>query len=626
MTGASVRERETTEGSVEESCTGRLSGSERESAQQEPASSVFTRSSSSSDCLLADSTLGNSNLGTTVNGASLSPVARRLSIPCSRSPHRCMAWRAYRQPVSRSLPYSAYLPPRPFRLPDSTLAASSALVTISQGQSRRTAARASHYSRRTITTTQHTNMSATAAPAASSSSASSPLFAPKSVQLFPAAIPALSAFYQQTQQLLQTASKTAGAPPITIVMGNESSDFDSTVSATVLAWYLNALASCSSSPSPTRYCPVINVPRRYFHLRTEIAAEFQRLSVDVSHVTFVDDVELRAVKAHSARFGVVLTDHNQLTEVQSWMGDSVVGVVDHHEDELLYPSSTANRVMGRVGSCCTHVTNILRDNHPELLTASFDFLPIVQLLTDVILIDTHNMNPELKKATAADVAAMDYLTNAYHTLAFTHLKALRNDVQGWTTEDLLLKDTKVYNADGYGVMISTVPMPLDDWARQDPAMVQSLARCAKGVDALIVLTSFTDKRSKQYKRDLLLITPMQPPSVTPPQPAAHNETVERVGQGKPRIKPEELFERLARGLEADDRLRLRVIDSSRQVDGLSDGERSAISGLGAVELGAGTGLVKEDEHGVLVRRYDQQNVASSRKQVAPAVEAILSKL
>ena len=459
-----------------------------------------------------------------------------------------------------------------------------------------------------------------------SSSAGTPLFAAKSVQLFPASIPTLNAFYQQTHQLLETAAKTAGAPPITIVMGNESSDFDSTVSATVLAWYLNALATSSTAPSPTRYCPVINVPRRYFHLRTEIAAELQRLSVDVSHVTFVDDVELRSVKQHSAQFGLVLTDHNQLTEMQSWMGDSVVGIVDHHEDERLYPTSTANRVMGRVGSCCTHVTLILRDNHPELLTASFDFLPIVQLLTDVILIDTHNMNPQMKKATPADIAALDYLTAAHHSLLFSHLKALRNDVQGWSTEDLLLKDTKVYNADGYGVMISTVPMPLDEWARQDPAMVNSLASCAKGVDALIVLTSFTDKHTKQYKRDLLLITPKHPPAVTPPQPAADNQKVDRAGQGKPRIKPEELFERLARGLEADDRLQLRVIDSSRKVDGLSDGERSAISGQGAVELGAGTGLVKEDEHGVLVRRYDQQNVASSRKQVAPAVEAILSKL
>ena len=470
-----------------------------------------------------------------------------------------------------------------------------------------------------------TAQSTTIAPM--SSSAGTAIFAAKSVQLFPASIPNLAKFYQHTQQLLQAASNSPGAPPITIVMGNESSDFDSTVSATVLAWYLNALASCSSSPSPTRYCPVINVPRRYFHLRTEIAAEFQRLSVDVSHVTFVDDVDLHSVAAHSAKFGVVLTDHNQVTESQHWMGDSVVGVVDHHVDEQLYPTSAASRVMGRVGSCCTHVALILRDNHPELLTASFDFLPILQLLIDVILIDTHNMNPQAKKATPADAAAIDYLTAAHNTLLFSHLKGLRNEVKGWSTEDLLLKDTKMYNSDGgYGVMISTVPLALDEWVKQDPAMVQSLARCAKDVDALIVLTSFTDKRTKQYKRDLLLITHKQPPAVTPPQPAADNKKVDGTGQSKPRIKPEELFERLARGLEADDKLQLRVIDSSRQVNGLSDGERSAISGQGAVELGAGTGLVKEDEHGVLVRRYDQQNVASSRKQVAPTVEAILSKL
>ena len=473
-------------------------------------------------------------------------------------------------------------------------------------------------------------MSASTAPPATaaslSSSASAPLFSLQSAKLFPASVPSLNAYYQQSKALLQSAATTPGAPPITLVMGNESSDFDSTASASALAWYLNAVAASSTQPSATRYCPVINVPRRYFHLRTEIAAEYARLGIDVAHVTFIDDVELTSVKAHSAQFGVVLTDHNRLTQSQAWMSDSVVGVVDHHEDERLYPTSTANRVMGRVGSCSTHVALILRDNHPELLLSSFQFLPVVQLLTDAILVDTHNMNPQLKKATPADVAAMEYLTTAQHTLLFTQLKALRNDVKGWTTEDLLLKDTKVYNADGYGVMISTVPMPLDDWVAQDANMVQSLARCAKGVDALIVLTSFTDKLTKAYKRDLLLIAPKQPPATTPPHPAADNKEVKRPTQAKPRITPDELFERLARGLEADDRLQLRVIDSSRQLDGLHDGERAAISGLGAVELGPGAGLVREDEHGVLVRRYDQQNVASSRKQVAPCVETILSKL
>ena len=55
--------------------------------------------------------------------------------------------------------------------------------------------------------------------------------------------------------------------------------------------------------------------------------------------------------------------------------------------------------MGQVGSCSAHVTLILPDNHPELLTASFAFLPTVQLLTDVTRIDAHRMGLAMSKAT-----------------------------------------------------------------------------------------------------------------------------------------------------------------------------------------------------------------------------------
>ena len=452
------------------------------------------------------------------------------------------------------------------------------------------------------------------------------MFSNKSSLPAPASILSLNDFYRTTHQLLLSLTSPSYTPPnpptpVTLVMGNESSDFDSTISASALAWYLHTTSPPTTSPT---FVPLINVPRRYFPLRTEIAAEFARLSIDPAHVSFNDDVDLHLL-ARNADLRLVLTDHNRLTSSQEWMAPHVVGVVDHHEDERLYPRSEGSRVIGKTGSCCSHVTNLIQDNHPTLLSSSFALLPLVQLLTDVVLIDTHNLSAELKKATPNDVRALSHLTASSHSLLFTHLKGLRNDVTGWSTEALLLKDSKTYRADDYGVMISTVPMPLDEWQRRNPAMIEELAQQAKEVDALIVLTSFTDKRTKEYKRDLLLIVPRHPPAVTDPQhDAVKNVVLDRAGKGKVRLTPAEFFARLAQGLEGAGQLQLKTVDTTRPVPGLKDGERSALSGLGAVEVGGAK--LKEEAHDVLVRRYDQLNVSASRKQVAPQVEAILSKL
>ena len=435
----------------------------------------------------------------------------------------------------------------------------------------------------------------------------------------------LSAFYQQTHEFITSSSSAASSssplPPVTVVMGNESSDFDSTVSASVLAWYLAATepaaASSSSSHSP-RYVPVINVPRRHFRLRTEIGFDMQRVGVDASQLTFIDDVDLHSLASRcgDGNFHLVLTDHNRLTSRQEWLGQYVVGIVDHHEDEQLYPSSAGSRLIAKSGSCCAHVACLIASSHPELLSSSFSLLPIVQLLTDVILVDTHNLEPAMKKATQTDTEAIAFLSRCQHALLFQQLKALRNEVSGWTTADLLLKDSKTYAVDRCCVMISTVPRSLQLWQQQNPNLIPELVSSCAELDALIVLTSFTDKQSRQYKRDLLLIVPARP------QTAAISAGG---SDGKAKLPPAQLFELLARGLEADERLQLKVVDTSRAVPGLRDGEHAAVSGVGAVDVTEGVRLV-EAEHGLMARRYDQLNISSSRKQVAPCVEHILAKL
>lgn len=69
---------------------------------------------------------------------------------------------------------------------------------------------------------------------------------------------------------------------------------------------------------------------------------------------------------------------------------------------------------------------------------------------------------------------------------YLRLPMHQNNVEGWSTDKLLLKDTKTYNSPPYWIQISTIPMPLEEWQQKNPNMIQELAAAAKQVDRYII--------------------------------------------------------------------------------------------------------------------------------------------
>ena len=399
-------------------------------------------------------------------------------------------------------------------------------------------------------------------------------------------------------------------------MGNESSDFDSTISASALAWYLHT--TNPSSPTSPHYVPLINVPRRHFHLRAEILAEYTRLGLDPAHVSFIDDVDLRAL-AQRCDLRLVLTDHNRLAASQAFLGPlrrrrgrppRGRGAVPHQPGQY--------RVIGKTGSCCTHVVNLIQDHHPALLSSSFALYPLVQLLTDVILVDTHNMAPELGKGTRRTTRGRwSSSRKATHAAAVCAPEDAAQRRAGLVDRVAAAEGQQGVRAWGVRGDDQHGAHAAGRVAAQQPAHDRRAHR-----------TSQADRRA--HRTHLLHRQDHQGLQARPPPPRAPHTATDGAGGGggdkggKGKLTPEAFFAELAKGLEADDALRLLTVDTTRPVAGLADGERSAVSGVGAVEVGGGK--VKEGQHGVLVRRYDQKDVSSSRKQVAPRVESILSRL
>ncbi len=84
------------------------------------------------------------------------------------------------------------------------------------------------------------------------------------------------------------------------------------------------------------FLPLINIRRADFRLRTEVVYLFNAAGVQVDNLLFSDDVDLETLSAEG-RMRLILVDHNKLAASLYQLGGLVDEIIDHHEDEGLYP-------------------------------------------------------------------------------------------------------------------------------------------------------------------------------------------------------------------------------------------------------------------------------------------------
>lgn len=172
----------------------------------------------------------------------------------------------------------------------------------------------------------------------------------------------------------------------TFVIGNESADLDSCISAIVYA----ALSQVRGSTG-RRYVPVYNVDRADVILRKELAVLLPRAHLNADDLICRDELpfDLRGQRTTWA-----LVDHNHFrVEGFSPSQCSIEAVIDHHVDEGLYQSAHP-RVVQACGSCSTLVVAHFRElfgqkRSDELLDQLAALVaPVVRFLCLCILIAT----------------------------------------------------------------------------------------------------------------------------------------------------------------------------------------------------------------------------------------------
>ncbi|KAF5295475.1 hypothetical protein FQR65_LT10463 [Abscondita terminalis] len=243
-----------------------------------------------------------------------------------------------------------------------------------------------------------------------------------------------------------------------VVMGNESCDLDSMVSALALA-YLHYKINPSKL---TVIVPVLNILSKDLLLRTENCYVLNQLNIDRNLLIFRDTIDLEEIlKRTSLKLSIV--DHHVLRDQDKFLQQSVVEVFDHRprDPQQSWDCNKTKIVIDQVGSCASLITNEILKQNGHILNES-----LASLLYDTIIFDTIGFKPEAEKVTKLDLDVSKELEKIIKNKKdpkerYEELWALHNDVSHLTPKQLLSKDLKFI----HGLPIPGLPMLVRDYLR-----------------------------------------------------------------------------------------------------------------------------------------------------------------
>ncbi|XP_021921029.1 exopolyphosphatase PRUNE1 isoform X2 [Zootermopsis nevadensis] len=234
---------------------------------------------------------------------------------------------------------------------------------------------------------------------------------------------------------------------VRIVMGNESCDLDSAISALVYAYVL--YNEVNAEAKDTCIIPLLNICKKELALRTEVTYYLRKNSVPLDLLIFQDTVDLKQLQM-AGKLQVALVDHHVLSPETEFLRMSVTEIIDHHPQDPAWLWPEQKVILVKVGSCSTLVANEVVQRCPQLLSCQ-----IAMLLYGPIILDTACFSRAADRTTALDLKMASELEirgvdSTKRERLFEELLAARSDVSSLTPSQLLVKDMK---------FASSIPVP-----------------------------------------------------------------------------------------------------------------------------------------------------------------------
>ncbi|XP_033127283.1 protein prune homolog 2-like isoform X2 [Anneissia japonica] len=316
----------------------------------------------------------------------------------------------------------------------------------------------------------------------------------------------MEAFLSQTKKEL---SELASFSKINIVLGNESCDLDSAVSAIVYAFYLS-----QKEDSPQKPCiPCLNINREDLALRTETVHYLEKNNINLNHLTCRDQINLGELHRDD-RLNLYLVDHNTLPGKDSEIEGAVVKVLDHHQSNLV-GDDAPDGVIELVGSCCTLVAEHLLQEDPNWVLQNVDET-IASLLIGTILFDTVNLSESAGRATPKDINMVENLQKFCPDInqeeIYQEIHDAKFDVAGLSTFDLLRKDFKTVSSRGADnakqtIGISSITIEMEKILKRPDMRDDFASFCTSRNLQILILMTISIDSDGNAERWLLLYNP-----------------------------------------------------------------------------------------------------------------------
>jgi len=131
-----------------------------------------------------------------------------------------------------------------------------------------------------------------------------------------------------------------------------------------------------------------------------------------------------------------------------------------------------------------------------------------ELLLGTILLDTVNLDPQAQRVTPKDervARRLFEITGADQSELFDKLQAEKFNTSALDTPDLLRKDYKEWQMGAVKLGISSVLLPVKEWLKKDPSIVEKFSKYAQSrkLDILLAMNAYTDP---EFKRELVVFS------------------------------------------------------------------------------------------------------------------------
>ena len=300
----------------------------------------------------------------------------------------------------------------------------------------------------------------------------------------------------ELKSFLAEAKSTVQANNIAqIVVGNESADLDSIISANLLAYAYHKMGV-------EHIIPLINIKKQDYKLRTESYGLLKRYNIDENDLIFIDEIDEAIIK-NASDIKVIVVDHNKLPDnLRAW-DDNVTAVFDHHQDIEMYADASP-RIFATVGSCSTLVADFILENAADIYkNEDFAILNI-----SPILVDTVNMDPAQERVTDKDVEIANKLkafTSTDVQKLYDDLQFMKSDVSALSSTDLLRKDYKQWANPKMTYGMASVPLSIAEWLTkgEDIAAACNEYMDDNSLEMLIVMTAYVEG---SFKRELIIVS------------------------------------------------------------------------------------------------------------------------